>query len=707
VLAARASRSFGSCRRVVGLHRMLELCGKAIRKPPHVVAHRVLAEGRVLWESYSLPRRGSGLTLSDVLKDVGVPSAKALRSHVAARPYVARFDELQLAMLDAVDHEESVRLRTRAEAGLKHEVDLLGSGPVTLGAAIDWHSDYKSGRRWEPGFFGHITYGEPGGHGDVKVPWEVSRMQWLIPAAQMYALTRDERYAAGVRDVLDHWIAENPYGSTVNWTCTMEVALRIVTWTFFYRALHESAAWQDGTFQERFLLSLYEHGAFTAGHLERSDVNGNHYTADAAGLVFAGLFFGGSGKSRMWHSRGWRILEDELPKQVSPDGVDFEGSVPYHRFVAELFLLPALYRQRQGLPVAEPYKKRVIAMARFAESYSPCHGLAPVVGDADDARALPLGTQPTNDHRHLIGCVGVEWEVPDLVADCSGPRAEVAWLCGAKRAMTLPSRVEAPELRSQGFRLAGYYTMRSARSHVFIDCAPVGQAGRGGHGHNDCLAFTATLEGCPIVVDAGSYLYTGSYEERNHFRSTGVHNTPLVGDEELNRFVSPAHLWTLHYDAVPSVRRWEIRDDIDCFVGAHDGYQRLENPVRPIRTIVLEKGTSSLLVSDIIEGKGDYVTQIPWHLHPEVRVREVGDEHLEIEAAGAHFSVLWEGQGWSASIEPARIAPSYGVVEDSLRIVWRHGGPVGARLNCMLCPTTDLLAARARLAALIRHGEVS
>ncbi len=36
--------------------------------------------------------------------------------------------------------------------------------------------------------------------------------------------------------------------------------------------------------------------------------------------------------------------------------------------------------------------------------------------------------------------------------------------------------------------------MRNNVDHVFIDCGPLGLAGRGGHGHNDCLAFEAVLQ---------------------------------------------------------------------------------------------------------------------------------------------------------------------------------------------------------------------
>ena len=88
----------------------------------------------------------------------------------------------------------------------------------------------------------------------------------------------------------------------------MEAALRILSWTWFFRVFHASRAWGDARFRERFLCALYLHGDFTERHLELSDVNGNHCTADAAGLVFAGLFFGqGRGRRRAGSTRGWRF----------------------------------------------------------------------------------------------------------------------------------------------------------------------------------------------------------------------------------------------------------------------------------------------------------------------------------------------------------------------------------------------------------------
>ena len=88
----------------------------------------------------------------------------------------------------------------------------------------------------------------------------------------------------------------------------------------------------------------------------------------------------------------------------------------------------------------------------------------------------------------------------------------------------------------------------------FIDCGPIGLAGRGGHGHNDALSFEAWLEGAPLVIDRGSFVYTGSFEKRNEFRSTASHNTPSVDGEEINRF-DPAIYGICRTMRKPNARR--------------------------------------------------------------------------------------------------------------------------------------------------------
>jgi len=69
---------------------------------------------------------------------------------------------------------------------------------------IDWHLDFKSGFRWrEDTWYRDIAYGHAPG-ADVKIPWELARMQHLALLAAAYAATGDESYPRAMRDqVLD------------------------------------------------------------------------------------------------------------------------------------------------------------------------------------------------------------------------------------------------------------------------------------------------------------------------------------------------------------------------------------------------------------------------------------------------------------------------------------------------------------------------
>ncbi len=607
--------------------------------------------------------RWAGMPLDQLWVTLG-----ARRGPVAAAP--------DAAALDALVPGETQRLRMRADDAVAHRVDLLGSGPVNLGAKIDWHRDFKSGLRFEPAFCRSIAYNDLDRPNDVKVPWELSRMQWLIPAGQYYQLTGEDCYARAIRDTIDDWIAENPYAFSVNWACTMDVALRAIALVWFFHACHASPAWSDAGFRGRFMAALYMHGDFIARQLEKADVNGNHYTADAAGLVFVGLFFAGIGKGDAWAAQGWSILLGEIAVQVHADGVDFESSVAYHRLVQELFLYPALYRRRCGQPVDPAYIERLVAMARFTEAYTRGDGSVPLWGDADDARTLPFCHGAINDHRYLIALAA---SFDSTLADSfSGSRAEVAWILGVEAASAFAEKRTAP-VASVAFPAGGFYILRDERNHVFVDCGDIGLAGRGGHGHNDLLACDIALRGRTLISDCGAYLYTADYRERNAFRSTAYHNTPQVDGEEIYRFVRPDYLWVLHNDATPVLDRFDASATCSVFEGHHDGYTRLADPAIVHRCIALDHVADIVTITDRVMAAGTHRVTIPYHLAPGIRPHQVGNGAVRLDAAGQAFVLSVTDPRWTIAIEKARVSPSYGVVQPTWRVVLTANG---SHLDC-------------------------
>ena len=237
-------------------------------------------------ERLRAPRRSSRTTIRSVLLRRR-RKRRVSWARLAARPFPAYVGPLDSGTVERVCPGEPARVLQAAEAVLARRVDMLGSGPIQLGRPIDWLVDFKTGRRWEPAFHRSIEYANLDEPSDVKVPWELSRLQWAIPAGQAYLLTGEERYAVAVRELLDEWIAGNPYGLTVNWACTMDVALRILSWTWFF---HIFNATEDGAIPSSRPLSDGSLSPPTSPPQPRA-VRCERHTADAAGLFFAGLFW--------------------------------------------------------------------------------------------------------------------------------------------------------------------------------------------------------------------------------------------------------------------------------------------------------------------------------------------------------------------------------------------------------------------------------
>ncbi|MEM9139056.1 MAG: alginate lyase family protein [Pseudomonadota bacterium] len=647
-----------SVRRV--LQRFIEQPGYVTRRIGREI---VMEADRLL-----APMAARALTPERLIRRFGEASIDTLWRKLAAQPFPFLTDQKSAAQIDEAIPGVRARIIAAADRALSRQIDLLGTGPVDLGTPAQWLTDLKTGDTWPRGFCRHIEYVNSGRPSDVKVPWEVSRLQWMIPVGQAYLLTGDDRYAAFARDIFQEWIEGNPHAWTVNWSCTMEPALRILTWIWFFHVLHGAEAWRDAEFRGAFLTALHLHGRFVERHIERAHINGNHYTADAAGMVAAGLFFRGDRDADRWAASGWDILQSEIALQVHGDGVDFEASSAYHRLVAELFLLPARYRLARGLDVAKPYAQRLLAMGAFAAHYSRPDGTSPNWGDADDGRALPLGMQPLGDHRYLAPLIGLSLDDGTLAGQ--GPRSadqgELFW------AGCVPAAVRADPPVSRAFPDGGVYILRGGQSHIFVDCGPVGLAGLGGHGHNDALSFDAWLAGSPLIIDPGSFVYTADFAARNLFRSTARHNTPQVDGAEINRLVAPDNLWQLHEDARCEVLRFDPQAERGLFEGRHHGYERLAEPVSVTRCLTVDFVAERLVVEDRLDGRGRHDISIPVHFAPGVEINAVGEGAVQASSATASFAIqVTADTEITTTIEDYEASPSYGVKHWAQRLVAR------------------------------------
>jgi hypothetical protein len=158
---------------------------------------------------------------------------------------------------------------------------------------IDWQIDFKSGFRWSARQRSSaLRYGDVAG-ADVKVPWELARMQHLPMLGLAEALARDEAQTDVVADVCREFrnqvidfTATNPPRYGVNWVCTMDVAIRAVNWVVAYDLFLACGCEFDLPFTSLLVTSLFEHAQHIVAHLEWSEtLRGNHYLANVCGLL--------------------------------------------------------------------------------------------------------------------------------------------------------------------------------------------------------------------------------------------------------------------------------------------------------------------------------------------------------------------------------------------------------------------------------------
>jgi hypothetical protein len=301
---------------------------------------------------------------------------------------------------------------------------------------IDWHLDFKSGYRWrEDTWYKDIKYGHVMGV-DVKVPWELARMQHLPQLAWAYALAnkgrqgfnQPDRYAREFRNQILDFMATNPPRWGVNWACTMDVAIRISNWLVAYDLFKSFGAQFDPEFESLFFRSVYEHGRHITENLEWTPVlRSNHYLSDIVGLLFVSVYLPCSTEINAWLAFSVQELVKEVKNQFYEDGANFEASTSYHRLSAELVVYAttlvlglsvekqqALQTYEHGIikgtpgldpsplplyplpnssvesPFPEWYFLRLERMAEFTMHITKPGGHIPQFGDNDSGRFLKL-----------------------------------------------------------------------------------------------------------------------------------------------------------------------------------------------------------------------------------------------------------------------------------------------------------------------------
>lgn len=492
---------------------------------------------------------------------------------------------------------------------------LFGGQLFDFGDPLDWHRDPRTGiaaplRHWKK-----IDYLDPLVAGDKKLIWEINRHQYLLTLGRAYAATGDDRYATAFVADLQSWMAANPPRLGINWASALEVAYRAIAWIWALTLFRASPR-----LTPPLLLAVIRQLELSGRHVERHLSTyfspNTHLTGEALGLFYLGVAMPFLPGASRWRSLGRRILAGELEKQIRPDGTYFENATYYHRYALDIFVNFAILAEASGDPVDATGLRRIEALATALAALVKPDGTHGLIGDDDGGRLLPLDPSPLNDFRPALSNAAVLLDHAGLAAAAAGLAEETIWLFGAsarqrfERAMSGVTHSDQADRHAKSCALAdgGLFVMRDGSgpgaNHLVVDCGPHG-AMNCGHAHADALAFELSSAGRSMLLDAGTFTYTGDRAARDDFRSTAYHNA-LTVDGQSSSVVAGPFSWSKIANC--RLLHWSAGAHFDTFEGEHDGFLRLATPVACRRSIFFIKNAYWIMLDRVRSaGLHDYV----------------------------------------------------------------------------------------------------
>lgn len=380
---------------------------------------------------------------------------------------------------------------------------------------------------------------------DNEVRWQLHRVKWWQSMALVYRATKDERYAKEWILQFSDWARKNPLGLSKDndkyaWR-PLEVSDRILnlapSFNIFVHSPH---------FTPAFLMEFLGNYQQQADYLSNNYADrGNHRLFEAQRVLFAGVSFPEFKKSASWRAGGVAILNDEIKKQVYPDGVQWELSPNYHVAMINTFLSALRSAQKAGMEQLFPssYKATIEKMILSTINFSFPDYTYPVFSDA----------KLVDKSSMLKSYAGWAKAFPD--------NEVIRYYATDGREGRRPSYL------SNALATSGFYTFRNGwdkdATVMVLKASPPGAF----HAQPDNGTFELWVKGRNFTPDAGCYVYAGDsaiMKLRDWYRQSRVHSTLTLNNE--NMVITKA-----------AQRQWKTTKDLDVLSYTNPSYSQLDH----------------------------------------------------------------------------------------------------------------------------------
>ncbi len=366
--------------------------------------------------------------------------------------------------------------------------------------------------------------------GDIKLVWELSRMDWVLAFAQR-ARNGDSDSLTRLNAWLDDWCAQNPPYLGPNWKCGQEASMRVMHLAMAALIMGQVQHVASGL---RDLVRLHLRRIAPTVQYAMAQDN-NHGTSEAAALFIGGSWLGALGETdgAKWQKIGRRWLENRAARLIGEDGSFSQYSLNYHRVMLDTYCMVEVWRHYLSLPgFSILLQARALAATQWLfHMISPVNGDGPNLGANDGARLLQLTDTDYRDYRPTVQLSMALFASKRAYAGVGSWNYPLFWL-----GVSVPHEATAKSacyLANDG----GFAMLRRGEVFAMLRYPRL----RFRPGQADALHLDLWQGPDNLLRDAGSYSYNTDVRWLNYFGGTASHNTVQFDDRDqmprLGRFL--------------------------------------------------------------------------------------------------------------------------------------------------------------------------
>jgi Heparinase II/III-like protein/Heparinase II/III N-terminus len=467
-------------------------------RSPAEIAYRVRQEAANLKLWLAPPRLAADADSDAPL--AGLPEPRCIAAALRGTPFAAELEQ-------------------RAEEILHGRYRLLGLN-LELDREPRWRRDPVRGVETGLPYFRRVPYLDASRVGDHKLVWELNRHQHLTLLAQAFVVCERKEFFEELLRQWESWVEQNPFQRGINWASALEVGIRALAWIWIY---HLTGDRMTALQRRRFLEELYRHGRHLETNLSFYFSPNTHLLGEAVALHCLGTLLPALPRSARWAELGGRVVRSELRRQAQADGAHFEQSVYYHVYALDLFLLHYILdrRGRESHRILE-------LMAEYLDAVTGPQRRLSLIGDDDGGRLFFPCVSPEHYGRATLATCAQLLDRPEWAKDPEDAQRQAIWWLGPARR---PAERQEKQVRgaeeTRLFSDSGSVVWSRGEFWVLIQAGGFG-ALRAGHSHSHALSLIARLADEDLLIDPGTFTYTGEPRWRHWFRSSAAHNTVRV-----------------------------------------------------------------------------------------------------------------------------------------------------------------------------------